>query len=158
MKHYFQQSRRAGYTYSKGPHSPLGSLYYIFALAAALSAFPVLESPYDLLKWAWGFAVGVVALIGLLYVNRIRSVVYIEDSVLYRKGLFFGFRTQLTEEYIKEIVYKKTLLGDSILILSNDCQGKPSTWSKSVVVVLDTPDNRDTLHYLKDRTREEFLI
>ncbi len=102
--------------------------------------------------------VGFLALLYFFYLNRVQARVYVEDGVLYRRGLFFGFRTQMTAEYIKEIVYKKTLLGDSILILSNDCEGKPSTWSKSVVVVLDTPDNRDLLYYLKDRDKEDLLI
>ncbi|MBR4053638.1 MAG: hypothetical protein IKK06_02425 [Clostridia bacterium] len=157
MKHYFERSRRRNtFSYRRAPENPLDILYGMIALIAALTAYPAAETPHGLIYW--GLGIGLLTMLYFFYFNRVKAKVYIEDGVLYRKGVFFGFRTQLTTEYIKGVIYKKTLLGDSILILSNDCAGKPSTWSKSVVVVLDTPNNRDLLHYLKDRDKEEFLI
>ena len=155
MKHYF--SRTTGIrTFRRGPRNPMDFLEYFLIAAGFISGYAVQGNTIATILW--GISVFVVGILWLSYTNRVLCEVYVEDGVLYRKGFFFGFRTQLTTEYIKGVVYKKTLLGDSILILSNDCMGKPSTWSKSVVVVLDTPNNRDLLHYLKDRDKEEFLI
>ena len=159
MKHHFSP---LGYTEAqyfrtrRGIRTSLDFLDICLAIALAIGYFYAREGIWQMILW--GFATLTTAFLVLNYHNRLHCKVYIENRTLYRKGCFFGFRLQITKEHIKEIVYKRTLIGDCILVLTNDCAEKPRPWSEAIVVIRDTPENRENLKYLDEVPTNDLLI
>ena len=99
-----------------------------------------------------------LSLIYLFYLNRIYPRVFYENGYLYRSGFFFGFKFRFHEDDIRRVLFKKTLRGKSILILSRDCRGEPSTWSKNVIVLRDCPTNREFLKYFWEKEKRDLFL
>ena len=132
----------------------------VLMILTVIYAFAGLVDPRyrELETLFWVLGLGIPLCLAFFYFNRLYPHVYLEDGVLYRRGYLRGFHLELHEDDVKNVVYKRTLRGKSILIVGRAHRGEPSTWSKNVIVLCDCPANREFLtHFWEKEKRELFL-
>ena len=84
-----------------------------------------------------------VALFFLYGMNRICPVVWVEDGILHRRGLFFGYRRSCPVEGIQRIVSVLPTTGEKALFFEDGQAGVYIPGNKACYISLkDTPANR----------------
>ena len=139
--------------------SPILVATFLMFFAVLFAIIALVDPRYrELETLFWVLGLGIPSIFAFFYFNRLYPHVYLEDGVLYRRGYLCGFRLELHEKDVKNVVYKRTLRGRSILIVGRAHRGEPTPWSKNVIVLCDCPANREFLtHFWEKEKRELFL-
>lgn len=142
-----------------GPPLPISFATILMFFAILFAFIGIIDPQYREFETVlWVLGLGIPASIAFFCLNRIYPHVYLENGILYRKGYLCGFKLELHESDVKNVVYKWTFRGRSILIVGREHRGEPNAWSKNVIVLCDCPGNREFLtHFWEKEKRDLFL-
>ena len=144
---------------SPGTPTPIYAATILMFFTVLFAGLGIFDPRYrELESLIWVLGLGIPTSFAFFYFNRLYPHVYLEYGILYRRGYLFGFKLELHESDVKNVIYKRTFRGKSILIVGREHRGEPGTWSKNVIVLCDCPGNREFLtHFWEKEKRELFL-